>query len=66
LPQECRISIYTVTGELVKVLEHFDRFDGNKWWDLRTANNQEVAPGLYIFHVKGAGQEKIGKFAVIR
>ena len=67
LPQECRISIYTVTGELVKVLEHFDRFDGNKWWDLRTANNQEVAPGLYIYHVESNnGQAKIGKFAVIR
>jgi len=33
---------------------------------MRTANNQEVAPGLYVFHVKGAGEEKIGKFAVIR
>ena len=39
---------------------------GNAWWDMRTVNNQEVAPGLYVFHVKGAGEEKIGKFAVIR
>ena len=67
LPQECRISIYTVSGELIRVLDHFNRFDGNKWWDMRTANNQEVAPGLYIYHVESNnGQEKIGKFAVIR
>ena len=67
LPQECRISIFTVTGELVRVLEHLNQFDGNEWWDLRTANNQEVAPGLYIYHVESTnGEEKVGKFAVIR
>ena len=67
LPQECRISIFTVTGELIRVLEHFSQFDGNEWWDLRTANNQEVAPGLYIYHVESTnGEEKVGKFAVIR
>ena len=67
LPQECRISIFTVTGELVKVLDHNNQFDGNEWWDLRSANNQEIAPGLYIYHVESNnGKEKIGKFAVIR
>jgi len=67
LPQECRIRIYTVTGELIRVLDHVNQFDGNEWWDLRTANNQEVAPGLYIYHVESTnGEEKVGKFAVIR
>ena len=67
LPQECRISIFTISGELVKVLDHNSQFDGNEWWDLRTANNQEVAPGLYLYHVESRnGQEKVGKFAVIR
>ena len=67
LPQECRISIFTVTGEIVKVIERSSQFDGNEWWDLRTENNQEVAPGLYIYHVESRnGKEKIGKFAVIR
>ena len=67
LPQECRISIFTVSGELVKVLDHNNQFDGNEWWDLRSANNQEIAPGLYIFHVESRGLEPIvGKFAVIR
>ena len=67
LPLECRISIFTVTGEIVKVIERSSQFDGNEWWDLRTDNNQEVAPGLYIYHVESRnGKEKIGKFAVIR
>ena len=36
-------------------------------WDLRTINNQEVAPGLYLFTVESEGvKDFIGKFAVIR
>ena len=67
LPQECRISIFTITGEVIKKLEHNDQFDGNEWWDLRTDNNNEVAPGLYIYYVESEnGSEHIGKFAVIR
>ena len=67
LPQECRISIFTITGEVIKKLEHNDQFDGNEWWDLRTDNNNEVAPGLYIYYVESEnGVEHIGKFAVIR
>ena len=67
LPQECRISIFTITGEVIKKLEHNDQFDGNEWWDLRTEKNNEVAPGLYIYYVQSKnGLEHIGKFAVIR
>jgi hypothetical protein len=66
LPSQCMISIYTVTGELVSEFEHQSITNGYAWWDMRTVNNQEVAPGLYVFHIKGAGEEKVGKFAVIR
>ena len=67
LPQECRILIFTITGEVIKKLEHDDQFDGNEWWDLRTENNQELSPGLYIYYVESKnGLEHIGKFAVIR
>ena len=66
LPSQCTISIYTVTGEFVYEFEHQSSTSGNAWWDMRTVNNQEVAPGLYVFHVRGVGEEKIGKFAVIR
>ena len=66
LPEKCRIRIYTVSGEFVKELGHDNASSGNRWWDMRTVNNQEVVPGLYIYHVESGGKEHIGKFAVIR
>ena len=72
LPQECTINIFTITGERVNTIEHSDPYDGNAWWNIRTINNQEVAPGLYIYTVE-VGQEgqsdyvkHIGKFAIVR
>ena len=54
----------------VSVIYHDDPASGNAWWDMRTLNNQEVSPGLYIFHVEepnsSGGDPYIGKFAVIR
>jgi len=36
-------------------------------WDLRTINNQEVSPGLYLFTVSSNGRKTfIGKFAIVR
>jgi len=67
LPKKCTITIFTVTGEKVQELNHDDALDGNEWWNLRTYNNQEVAPGLYIYVVETPGGEKlIDKFAVVR
>ena len=45
--------------------------EGNKFWNLRSFNNQEVAPGLYLYVVENLtdgylGQEFIGKFAIVR
>lgn len=68
LPPNCTIRIYTVTGELVQTLQH----DGNILegfipWDLRTKDNLEAAPGLYIFHVDaGEAGTHIGKFAIVK
>jgi len=70
LTKSCTIKIFTITGEHVSTIEHESESSGNAWWDMRTVNNQEVAPGLYIFHVvekDGVSQDPfIGKFAVIR
>ena len=71
LPQKCSIHIYTVSGEKVNTLNYESVDDGNLFWDLRTINNQEVAPGLYVFAVEnktpGYEHEKfIGKFVIIR
>ena len=67
LPQNCTVRIYTVRGELVQTLTHDGSTDGYIPWDLRTKDNLDVAPGLYIFHVD-AGQfgSQLGKFAIIK
>ena len=67
LPDKCNITIFTVSGEKVRQLEHNSSIDGNAWWDLRSYNNQEIAPGLYIYVVETPGGEsKMGKFAIVR
>ena len=50
---------------------HDDVEDGSLFWNLRSMNNQEVAPGLYLYTVEdlsdnGTGQKFIGKFAIVR
>jgi hypothetical protein len=75
LPTYCYISIYTVSGGLVTSFEHNDEFSGQKSWDLRTGNGDEVAPGLYIYTVESGSYSStkdkynfkhIGKFAIVR
>ena len=61
------VRIFSLTGEKVTSFDHKNVESGNAWWDMRSINNQEIAPGLYIFHVESSGLEPIvGKFAVIR
>ena len=76
LPENCVIKIFTLTGEAVSTITHNDESSGNAWWDLRSMNNQEISPGLYIYYVEekcpdqssSCDEDKpfIGKFAVIR
>ncbi len=67
IPAGATIRIYTVRGELVQTLHHDGSSIGMVPWDLRTKDNLEIAPGLYLFHVEAPGVgEYIGKFAVIK
>lgn len=68
LPERCTIKIFTMRGELVRTLEHEGvSGDGAIWWDLMTTNDQEVAYGIYFYHVSAPGiGEKTGKFALIK
>jgi len=42
--------------------------NGTAFWDLKSREGLEVAPGYYIYHIKSldSGKEKIGKFAIIK
>ena len=63
----CTIRIFTVRGDLVRTLVQDGSNDGYVTWDLRTKDNLDVAPGLYIFHVDGGSAgNHIGKFAIIK
>jgi len=68
LPKDCTIRVYTITGELVKTLEHHsDIDDGKEFWNLTTEDNFPIAFGIYVFHVDaGDLGEKIGRMAVIK
>ncbi|MHB1051165.1 MAG: fibronectin type III domain-containing protein [Bacteroidota bacterium] len=67
LPKNSVIRIYTVKGDLVQTLRHDGSNDGFVAWNLRTKDNMDVAPGLYIFHVDGNNTGTfIGKFAIIK
>jgi len=67
LPASCVIRIYNLIGELVQTLHHDGSTDGMVDWDLRTKDQLDVAPGLYIFHVDGGtAGEATGKFAIVK
>lgn len=65
LPDVCTISIYTLDGNLVKTIEHTNG-QGTEFWDLRSFSNQQIATGIYFYHVKSNAGERVSKFAVVR
>jgi hypothetical protein len=67
IPQSSTIRIYTVRGDLVQTLRQDGSTAGMVAWNLRTKDNLDVAPGLYLFHVDapGVGTAK-GKFAILK
>lgn len=67
IPQGGLVRIYTVHGDLVRTLRQDGSLDGYVPWDLRTRDNLDVAPGLYVYHVEAPGLGTyVGKFAVIK
>ncbi len=73
LPEKCKIKIFTLSGELVSEILHENQSSGNEWWDMRTLNNQEASPGLYLYHIQKLNsidniktEEIVGKFAIVR
>ena len=49
------MQLYTVRGDLVRTLNHDSPTEGFEAWNLRTEDNLDVAPGLYVFHVDAPG-----------
>ena len=79
LPQRAEIRIYTISGNLVSVLEHgpgmegsiggsSDRNSGQFAFDLTTRFGDKMASGIYYFHVRDldTGEKHLGKFSIIQ
>ena len=73
LPDRAIIRIYSVSGVLVRMLEHdatryspTSQSQGNEMnWDLRNRNNQVVASGVYFYHVEAGDARRVGRFTVV-
>ncbi len=66
LPNQCKISIFTMAGDHVADIDHSNNL-GYEYWDMRSYNDQFIAYGLYVYVVSMPdGQKKVGKFLVIK
>ncbi|MCJ7813543.1 hypothetical protein MUP95_09550 [bacterium] len=68
LPPACKISIFTINGDLVDTIFH-DSGEKMHVWELISRNQQKVVSGLYIYTVEieePEYQKVMGKFVIIR
>jgi hypothetical protein len=78
LPADATVKIFTLDGDFVDEISSGDtarksaEFTGAEVlsvaeWDLITRNNQEAAPGIYLYVVDSPSVgQKIGKFVIVR
>jgi len=65
LPDVCTVRIYTLAGDLIKTLEHNDG-TGTEPWNLLSDRQQQVASGIFIYHVESQYGDRVGRFAVVK
>ena len=69
IPSQATIKIFTVSGILVdEISVNNSPQVGTVHWDMLTREGLEIAAGMYLYHVESlaTGDEKLGKFAVIK
>ena len=65
LTAEAVVHIYDMGGQLLRTLEEGNG-DGGVKWDGRNQAGKPIDSGVYLYKVMGAGEERVGKFALIR
>lgn len=65
IPDECTIRIYSLAGDLVQTINHTSG-DGAARWNLLSKNRQQIAAGIYLYHVESTYGEHLGRFAIIK
>jgi hypothetical protein len=73
LPPTAKITIYTISGDLVQTINHDRSQDGpclaNSYcveWNLVSRNEQLVQTGVYLFLIESQWGSKLGKFMIFR
>ncbi len=64
VPERCTIRIYTLTGDLVRTIQH--NGGGEARWNLQSENRQQIASGTYFYHVDSPYGTQTGRFAIIK
>ncbi|HCY77542.1 MAG TPA: hypothetical protein DHV28_16630 [Ignavibacteriales bacterium] len=71
LPQRARITIWTIDGILVNEIEETDG-NGGVDFNLTDFSGNRISSGVYIYRIvqlddmRSEGEEKLGKFAIVR
>ena len=63
--RECKIKIFTLSGVLVRTINHDGR-SGTAFWDLISRNGQDVVSGVYLYAIEAGNEHKIGRFVIIK
>ncbi len=75
LPERATIKIFSISGDLIKTIEHgpdqYGNLFGSTTWDQRSDAGLLVAPGLYIYVIESStagfeGWRSSGKLMIIR
>lgn len=66
LPAKCTIRIYTVSGELVRTLEHDNPNSGEHVWDQLSDSRQKTAAGIYLYTVESEVGNAKGTLLLIK
>ena len=66
LPASARIRIYTLSGDLVRDLQHADPIRDFERWDLKNGAGRDVASGIYMYRVEAENFTFQSRFIVIR
>ncbi len=70
LPPVCTIRIYTLSGDLVEQIEHYNPGGGpesqHERWNMISRNTQAVVTGIYLYHVASDMGDQIGKIVIIK
>jgi hypothetical protein len=66
VPAEATIRIFNIQGRFIQALQTGSRKESRLTWNLRDHSGKPLATGIYLYILQASGQDKIGKFAVVR